>query len=299
MAPAAVDAAVAALLGVWWVIGAGTVDDGYIAGIVRGRGDNGFVGNVYRWLNAPEAPFSWFYDGRTLVVAGLGRDAVDAPAVDAARAAVLAPGVAAAAAPLGRAGRLGAHAVAGRARVRHLVGAAEPGAAARAMGRGRAVLACWPVERAVATRRLLPLGRGLWSRARRRRVTPGGLIAFVPFLAAAVPPAARAPCAPARTCTGGRWAAAAGRGAAAPRPCCSWSHDQSARRACRRPSGCACADRRRAPWYEESERYYAAAGPEGFQGAIGRRAAVLVTLLAAAAVLARGAHEARKRPDGR
>jgi hypothetical protein len=34
--PRPVDAVVAALLGVWWVIGAGTVDDGYIAGIVRG-----------------------------------------------------------------------------------------------------------------------------------------------------------------------------------------------------------------------------------------------------------------------
>ena len=50
------------VLGLWWIVGAITVDDGYIAGIVRGRGDNGFIGNVYRWLNAPEAPFSWFYD---------------------------------------------------------------------------------------------------------------------------------------------------------------------------------------------------------------------------------------------
>ena len=60
--PRPVDAVVTALLAVWWVIGSGTVDDGYIAGIVRSRGDNGFVGNVYRWLNAPEAPFSWFYE---------------------------------------------------------------------------------------------------------------------------------------------------------------------------------------------------------------------------------------------
>ena len=56
------DLAVAAVLGVWWVIGAVTVDDGYIAGIIRSRGENGFIGNVYRWLNAPESPFSWFYD---------------------------------------------------------------------------------------------------------------------------------------------------------------------------------------------------------------------------------------------
>ena len=39
-----------------------------------------------------------------------------------------------------------------------------------------------------------------------------------------------------------------------------------------------------APWYGEAERYYYLLA-EGFQGSIGRRAAVLVTLLAAAAVL--------------
>src|SRR5690348_18397004 len=38
------------------------------------------------------------------------------------------------------------------------------------------------------------------------------------------------------------------------------------------------------PWYGEAERYYYLLA-EGFQGSIGRRAAVLVTLLAAAAVL--------------
>lgn len=56
------DLGVAATLAVWWVIGPITVDDGYIAGIVRDRESSGFIGNVYRWLNAPEAPFSWFYD---------------------------------------------------------------------------------------------------------------------------------------------------------------------------------------------------------------------------------------------
>ncbi|WP_181781009.1 arabinosyltransferase domain-containing protein [Pseudonocardia pini] len=56
------DLGVTAVLAVWWVVGPVTVDDGYIAGIVRDRASSGFVGNVYRWLNAPEAPFSWFYD---------------------------------------------------------------------------------------------------------------------------------------------------------------------------------------------------------------------------------------------
>ncbi len=60
--PRPVDAAVGVVLGTWWLVGPITVDDGYIAGIVRSRGSNGFIGNVYRWLNAPEAPFSWFYD---------------------------------------------------------------------------------------------------------------------------------------------------------------------------------------------------------------------------------------------
>lgn len=60
--PRPVDAAVGALLAGWWLVGAVTVDDGYVAGIVRSHRSNGFVGNVYRWLNAPEAPFSWIYE---------------------------------------------------------------------------------------------------------------------------------------------------------------------------------------------------------------------------------------------
>ncbi|RBY80044.1 arabinosyltransferase [Blastococcus sp. TF02-09] len=58
----AVDAVVVVTLAVWTVIGPMTVDDGYIAGIIRSRDENGFVGNVYRWFNVPEAPFGWFYE---------------------------------------------------------------------------------------------------------------------------------------------------------------------------------------------------------------------------------------------
>jgi hypothetical protein len=43
---------VTAVLVVWLVIGPVTVDDGYIQGIVSSRDSSGFVGNVYRWLNA-------------------------------------------------------------------------------------------------------------------------------------------------------------------------------------------------------------------------------------------------------
>ncbi|MDN5860988.1 MAG: arabinosyltransferase domain-containing protein, partial [Pseudonocardia sp.] len=60
--PRPVDGAVGVVLTAWWIVGAITVDDGYISGIVRSVGSNGVVGNVYRWQNAPEAPFSWFYE---------------------------------------------------------------------------------------------------------------------------------------------------------------------------------------------------------------------------------------------
>ncbi|MGZ6799076.1 MAG: arabinosyltransferase domain-containing protein, partial [Mycobacteriaceae bacterium] len=56
------DAVVALVLFGWAVIGPSTVDDGYIMGILRGRGPSGFVGNYSHWFNAPEAPFGWFYE---------------------------------------------------------------------------------------------------------------------------------------------------------------------------------------------------------------------------------------------
>jgi arabinosyltransferase A/arabinosyltransferase B/arabinosyltransferase C len=58
----AVDLVVIAGLAVWAVIGPLNADDGYIMGIVRTHDTNGYTGNLYRWLNAPEAPFGWFYE---------------------------------------------------------------------------------------------------------------------------------------------------------------------------------------------------------------------------------------------
>jgi arabinosyltransferase A/arabinosyltransferase B/arabinosyltransferase C len=62
-----VDAGVVLGLLLWQVIGPLTVDDGYIAGIVRSRTQNGQVGTVFRWLDSPEAPFGWFYDVLALI----------------------------------------------------------------------------------------------------------------------------------------------------------------------------------------------------------------------------------------
>ncbi|WP_253865199.1 arabinosyltransferase domain-containing protein [Prauserella halophila] len=56
------DGIVTGMLVLWTVIGASTVDDGYIITMILSSTDTGFVGNYMRWLNAPEAPFSWFYE---------------------------------------------------------------------------------------------------------------------------------------------------------------------------------------------------------------------------------------------
>jgi len=56
------DLLVLGLLALWAVIGPFTVDDGYILTMVRARPSSGFVGNYYRWFNAPEAPFGFFYE---------------------------------------------------------------------------------------------------------------------------------------------------------------------------------------------------------------------------------------------
>ncbi|ASR33771.1 cell shape-determining protein [Prauserella marina] len=60
--PTLPDAVVVLTLVTWTIIGASTVDDGYIITMIQSASDTGFVGNYYRWFNAPESPFSWFYE---------------------------------------------------------------------------------------------------------------------------------------------------------------------------------------------------------------------------------------------
>lgn len=60
--PRGPDAAVAGTLGLWGLIGPSTVDDGYILTMLKAADDTGYVGNYFRWFNAPEAPFGWFYE---------------------------------------------------------------------------------------------------------------------------------------------------------------------------------------------------------------------------------------------
>ena len=279
--PRPVDAVVTALLGVWWVIGSGTVDDGYIAGIVRSRGDNGFVGNVYRWLNAPEAPFGWFYEPYhwwSTISAATPWMRLPSTLLGLLCwflvSRLLLP-------RLGRVGRL----------------RGTPWVAALAFGTWwvpldlglrpepwvavGTVLAFLAVERAVATRRVLPLAAALTVAGATTAVTPGGVMAVAPVLAAAVPllrglrartdlhlraVLRAAPLVAALVAAGASalLLMAADQGAAA--------LAEAVRVRGRIGGGL--------PWYEEFERYALLLTPGDVQGAIGRRAAVLATLLA-------------------
>ncbi|MGW0252547.1 arabinosyltransferase domain-containing protein [Nocardia goodfellowii] len=52
-----VDWLVFATLGVWHFLGANTSDDGYILGMARGAQSSGYMSNYYRWFSVDEGPF--------------------------------------------------------------------------------------------------------------------------------------------------------------------------------------------------------------------------------------------------
>jgi arabinosyltransferase C len=56
------DGAVFSALVIWWLIGSMTSDDGYILTIARARDTAGYISNYYRWFANPEAPWGWFYE---------------------------------------------------------------------------------------------------------------------------------------------------------------------------------------------------------------------------------------------
>ncbi len=181
--PTGRDATVIAVLAVWVVIGGITSDDGYILTMIRTSSEMGYIGNYYRWFNVPEAPFGWPYELYALwsqistvppwlrlpsfamgvvswmlisreVLPRLGREVRRSAAAGWAAAAVfLAFWL-----PYNNGLRL------------------EPVVAIGSL------LALCAVERAVATRRLLPLVLGLIVAAFTVAATPTGFIAVAPFL---------------------------------------------------------------------------------------------------------------------
>jgi arabinosyltransferase C len=186
--PTGRDVTVLAVLAVWVVIGGITSDDGYILTMIRTRAEMGYIGNYYRWFNVPEAPFGWPYELYahwsqistvppwlrlpSFVMGGLswmlisrevlprlGREVRRSTAAGWAAAAVfLAFWL-----PYNNGLRL------------------EPVVAI-----GSLLVLC-AVERAVATRRMLPLALGVLAAAFTVAATPTGFIALAPFLVALRP----------------------------------------------------------------------------------------------------------------
>ncbi len=275
------DAGVVLALAYWTVLGPMTVDDGYISGIVRSREGNGFIGNVYRWFNAPEAPFGWFYEFFDLW------SRVSTSTVWMRVPSLLLGVLTWLLVARGLLPRLGAFA-ATRGPGPYVVAAVvfllwwlpsnaglrpEPWVAAGLA----AVLVL--VERGLARRSVLLLLLGLVVAGATLAATPTGAVAFLPYLAAAVPVL--------RVCRDsgwGLWTVTALGAAAAASALLPMFADQSL-------AAVSLANDIRAdlpgsvPWYTEIDRYDSLLSDDGFQGSLSRRVPVLLTFLAAAGIL--------------
>lgn len=182
------DVVVTAVLVVWALIGSMTPDDGYILDISRGTETAGYIGNYHRWFDVPEAPFGWFYQLYSLW-SGIS-DAVlwlRLPALVMALASWFL--ISRALLP-----RLGT-----RVRRSRSAGWAAAGVflcfwlpfnnglRPESVVVIAALVSFVMLERALATRRLLPVAGALVAGAFAVAATPTGLIALAPFLAAIRP----------------------------------------------------------------------------------------------------------------
>jgi hypothetical protein len=274
-----VDAVVVGVLAVWTVIGPLTVDDGYIAGIIRSRDENGYVGNVYRWFNAPEAPFGWFYELLD-VWSGVSQSTlwmrIPSSLLGVVTWLLIARGL------LPRLGsfadRRWSYAVAAAAFAlwwlpTNLGLRPEPWVAA-----GLAAVMVL-VERGLRRGRLTPVLLALVVAGATLAVTPTGAVAFVPLLAAAVPVLRLA-----RTSPVGLTALTVAAAAAVGTALLLAFADQSF-------AAVAEAGRIRSvlpgalPWSAEPERYYLLLSNGDLQGSLSRRVPVLLTIVAVIGIL--------------
>lgn len=184
-----VDAVVVGTLGLWHVIGANTSDDGYQLGMARAAGEAGYMANYFRWFGVPEAPFGTpFYD----VLAWMTE-------VSTASVWMRLPALAAG---------LVAWWLVSREVAPRLGAAVRPNSLPMWTG-AFVFLACWlpfnnglrpepivaagvlltwcSVERAIATRRLLPAAAAILVGAITVTAGPSGLICFAALLAGAGP----------------------------------------------------------------------------------------------------------------
>ncbi|MGC7260014.1 arabinosyltransferase domain-containing protein, partial [Mycobacteroides abscessus subsp. abscessus] len=56
------DTVIMGALVLWYVIGAGSSDDGYQMGMARTAEHAGYMANYFRWFGSPEDPFGWYYN---------------------------------------------------------------------------------------------------------------------------------------------------------------------------------------------------------------------------------------------
>jgi arabinosyltransferase A/arabinosyltransferase B/arabinosyltransferase C len=277
--PRAVDIVVVAGLAAWAVIGPITVDDGYIAGIVGTRDTTGYIGNLYRWLNAPEAPFGWFYE-----LYHLWAQISPVPVWMRIPSTVL--GIVCwlllSRALLPRLGSFAARPVT------VWVAAAVFGVWWLPFNLGlrpepwiavAGLLTLFAVERAAVTRRLLPVLLGLVVAAAATAVTPTGIITFAPFLAGLVPllrALRQRPELPRLTLLALLVAAPSSALLLAFGDQTLASMSEATRVRTLIGGGL--------PWFQESERYAKLLTPDTIEGPLQRRVPVLLTLLGLAGI---------------
>ncbi|GAA2788684.1 arabinosyltransferase domain-containing protein [Saccharopolyspora taberi] len=182
------DGAVVFALVVWWLIGAMTSDDGYILSIARARAEADYITNYYRWFAVPEAPFGWFYELYSLwVQVSTATPWVRLPALLMGIVSWLL--ISREVLP-----RLGQQVrrsnAAGWAAAAVFLAFWMPynnGLRSEPVVVLFSLLALCAVERAVATRRLLPAALGLVVAALAVGAGPTGLVAVLPYVAAIKP----------------------------------------------------------------------------------------------------------------
>lgn len=182
------DAVVLGVLGVWVFIGPVTADDGYILSMARVAEDAGYLTNYHRWFGVAEAPFGWFYH----VYEAMAQVSTVAPWI---RLPSFLLGVLSwllisreVMPRLGMAVR-SSRAAGWAAAMVFLVWwmTYNTGTRPEPVAALGSLLAICAVERALVTRRLLPVCLGLLAAAFTLAATPTGLIAVAPFLVAAKP----------------------------------------------------------------------------------------------------------------
>ncbi len=178
------DVAVFAILAFWWIAGANTSDDGYNFTVGRITGDAGYADNYFRYFGVPQDPFGWHFQ----VISWMTQISTATPWMRLPAFALGLLGwwlISREVIPrLGRAVRNSTPAVWSAAFVFLAIWLPynnglrpEP---AEAVG---ALLTWCCVERAIATRRLLPYAIAVVTAAFTLALAPGGLMAVAALLA--------------------------------------------------------------------------------------------------------------------